>query len=126
MKNIHIELDKDSYTKGIEILRDLSKKGYWYAVGLLLLDKQRKRHEIGSGVLVQVDRMFAILTADHVANKIGNYPILAIAFGIRRDISQMLYLHIEGLVVKTIGGGKDARLGPDLALIILPPCYIVK
>lgn len=126
MENIHIELNEDSYRSAIEILGDLSKKGYWHTVGLLPLDNQCKRHGIGSGVLVHLDDVYAILTADHVADNIRNFPTLALTFGTRRDISQMLFIPIEGLDVKTIARGKDARLGPDLALIILPQCHIAQ
>lgn len=124
MENTHIELNKDSYIAAIEILGDLSKKGYWHTVGLLPIDKERKRHGIGSGVLARSDDVYVILTADHVADKIKNHPTLALAFGTRRDIPQMLFMPTDGLVVKTVARGKDARLGPDLALIILPACHI--
>jgi len=124
MENIHIELNEDSYTSAIEILGCLSKKGYWYTVGLLPLDNQRMRHGIGSGVLIRFDDVYAILTADHVADQIRNYPILALAFGTRRDIPQTFLMPIEGLVVKTIARGEEDRLGPDLALIMLPSCHV--
>lgn len=120
----HIELNEDSYVAAIEILGDLSKKGYWHAVGLLPLDKYRKRHGIGSGVLARSDDVYVILTTYHVTDKIKNYPTLAIAFGARRDIPQMLFMPTDGLVVKPVARGKDARLGPDLALTILPACHI--
>lgn len=124
MESTHIELNEDSYTAAIEILGDLSKKGYWYTVGLLPIDNQRNRRGIGSGVLVRLGDVYAVLTADHVADKIKNYPTLALAFGTRRDIPQMLFMSRDGLVVNTVDRGKDARLGPDLALIILPACHI--
>lgn len=124
MENPQIELNKDSYTSAIEILGNLAKMGYWHTVGLLPLDKNRKRHGIGSGVLVRLGKEYAILSADHVAQAIRKHATLALAFGVRRDIPQMLFLPVEGLVIRTIGRGKDERLGPDLALIMLPPCHI--
>jgi hypothetical protein len=124
MENTHIELNEDSYISAIEILGDLSKMGYWHTVGLLPLDKQRKRRGIGSGVLARLDDVYLILTADHVADEIENYPTLGLAFGTRSDIPQMLFMPTDGLVVKTVARGKCARLGPDLALIILPACHI--
>lgn len=124
MGNPQIELNKDSYTSAIKILGNLAKMGYWHTVGLLPLDKNRKRHGIGSGVLVRLGKEYAILSADHVAQAIRKQVTLALAFGVRHDIPQMLFLPVEGLVIRTIGRGKDERLGPDLALIMLPPCHI--
>jgi hypothetical protein len=124
MENTYHQPNINSYKAALRILEDLSKKGYWHTVGLLPLDKQRKRHGVGSGVLSRSEDVYAILTADHVADEIKKYPTLGLAFGTRRDISQMLFIPSEGLVVKTIARGKDVRLGPDLALVILPACHI--
>ena len=124
MEDLQIELNENTYKSAIEILGEFGRQGYWYTVGLLPVDQYNKRRGIGSGVLIQSEDDYAIITAGHVADEIKKHPKLALAFGTRRDISQMYFLPVEGLVIKTIYNCENGSKGPDIALIKLPQCHV--
>lgn len=76
----------------------------------------------GSGTLVQIDGKFAVLTADHVAEKLpksGDLGLILVEIsGSKRsrftiDASSVEYVKI--------GRGMTEDIGPDLGLILLSP-----
>lgn len=76
----------------------------------------------GTGVLVTANGRYAILTANHVIQNLPKEgPVGLILLGRGGGIDHQFILEMDFVETVTIGRGDNESLGPDLALIILPP-----
>ena len=108
-------------------------------IGIVRADKVRESKEPGpedfvaglggSGTLVSVPGVRAILTADHVLSGDHEHPKLPEGFGLivlPRLEQQCHRMVVEGASRIQIGRGTDPTKGPDLALIVLSPVDAAK
>ena len=84
----------------------------------------------GSGTLISVGKVRAILTADHVLDYIANEKDIGLAFPCRIE-SQKNHVHLTTLEMecmrsRTIKRGPIESEGPDLGVLVLPERIVSK
>lgn len=92
-----------------------------YTVGILRLEKTPKGLDpvlSGSGTLVNINGIYAILTAYHVIKCLPKEGRLGLILS--KNLEQTT-IDIKGLHYLKIGEGPDLSSGPDIAAIILSP-----
>jgi len=92
-----------------------------YTVGFLRIEKGRRGKDLtllGSGTLVTVNEIHAILTAHHVIEVLPTSGELGLVYS---ETLTHVTLATEGLRYIKIDRGKVNSEGPDLGAVILPP-----
>lgn len=101
------------------LLQSIQQDLWHYAVGFVRVGKRRNPEValLGSGVLVNVKDVSAILTADHVIDVLPRSGRLGLALS---DKVEQTTIDITGVNYIKIARGKDAESGPDIGAVILP------
>ncbi|MGR3301493.1 MAG: hypothetical protein ACUZ8I_03210 [Candidatus Scalindua sp.] len=111
---------KVSETQLQKLIETISSRLYHYQIGLVKLKKTNSSEDAipaGSGTLVEIDGLYAILTAQHVIKELPKSG----------DIGFVISPNIEKLIVKSeflnkieVARGSVESEGPDLGIILLP------
>ncbi|MFQ5965936.1 MAG: hypothetical protein ACE5KZ_16850 [Candidatus Scalinduaceae bacterium] len=111
---------KVSETQLQELIEKISIQLYHYQIGLVKLKRTNSSEDAipaGSGTLVEIDGLYAILTAQHVIKELPKSG----------DIGLMISPDIEKPIVKSeflnkieVARGSIESEGPDLGIILLP------
>jgi len=124
-----------------ELIERISKRLSHYLVGILRIEERETSEDvslIGSGTLIQIDNVYGILTAHHVAKALSSKGEIGLvlstqvhhvakALSSKGEIGLVLStqvnkprLDLQTLRIIEVGRGDIPSEGPDLAVIILP------
>lgn len=102
------------------VLESLQKYFWYYTVGFVRAATRRSPEAalLGSGVLVSVKNVKAILTVGHVIDILPRSGRLGLVLS---EQVEQTTLDVDGLSYEKIARGEDAKAGPDLGAVILSP-----
>jgi hypothetical protein len=99
-----------------------------YGIGFVRIERRGVEDDAmlaGSGTLIRVDSIHAILTADHVVTNLPRTGKVGLVLNLRPD-SRLHRFLVDMETVKPIQIGKASNdaTGPDLAALVLPPSTV--
>ncbi len=103
-----------------ELIERISKRLSHYLVGILRIEERETSEDvslIGSGTLIQIDNVYGILTAHHVAKALSSKGEIGLVLSTQVNKPR---LDLQTLRIIEVGKGDIPSEGPDLAVIILP------
>ena len=101
------------------LFRNCIKSQLHYTVGFVRVERSKRAENailLGSGVLVQVGNVHAILTADHVLDVLPCSGRLGL---ILSDKSERTTIDVSGIEYLSIARGDDSGRGPDIGAVLL-------
>jgi hypothetical protein len=110
-----------------EIVAEAGRTISDFAIGLVSLRENKSGEDAelgGSGTLVQIDALHAILTADHVLQSLPATQDLGLILASRHDgdpVPRRPTLKKEAVCHVRIARGSSESEGPDLGLLLLSP-----
>ena len=103
------------------VIQSIMEHLWHYTVGFVRVESAGKAHEVillGSGVLVSVNGVQAILTADHVIDVLPRAGRLGLALSYKVEQTT---IDVAGVNYTRIARGEDPQAGPDIGAVILSP-----
>ena len=101
------------------LFRKCVESQWHYTVGFVRVERSKRAEDailLGSGVLVQVGNVHAILTADHVLDVLPRSGRLGL---ILSDKSERTTIDVSGIEYLSIARGDDSGRGPDIGAVLL-------
>ncbi len=96
-----------------------------YGAGFVRIERSGLQEDAmlaGSGTLVKVDDVHAILTADHVLTHLPSTGEIGLVLNLRPEARAQRYtINMQAVRPIRIGEASNDAEGPDLAAIVLPP-----
>jgi len=103
-----------------ELIERISKRLSHYLAGILRIEERETSEDvslIGSGTLIQIDNVYGILTAHHVAKALSSKGEIGLVLSTQVNKPR---LDLQTLRIIEVGRGDIPSEGPDLAVITLP------
>ena len=102
-----------------KLIDDCNKRHGHYTVGFVRVERSERTVDailLGSGVLVKVGDVCAILTADHVLDILPQSGRLGL---ILSDTAEQTTIEVSGINYLSISRGEDEERGPDIGAVLL-------
>lgn len=101
------------------LIRSCMERLWHFTVGFVRVERSERTEDatlLGSGVLVRVGKIRAILTADHVLRVLPSSGRLGL---ILSDKPEQTTIDVSGTEYLSIGRGDDSERGPDIGAVLL-------